>query len=75
MSVTSKFLDSNLSLIDGGRAVKYKLDFRKMHPTYFDPEGILIFCGPRAPEKLYLQCAISGRSWITIQPASFAQIR
>ena len=51
MSVTSKFLDSNLSLIDGGRAVKYKLDFRKMHPTYFDPEGILIFCGPQGSGK------------------------
>lgn len=32
-------------------SVKYKSDFRKQHPEYFDPEGLLIFCGPQGSGK------------------------
>ncbi len=38
-------LDSDVNVINGYKSVKYKIDFRKEHPTYFDPEGIMIFCG------------------------------
>ena len=32
-----------LSLI--GSTVRYKRAFRAAHPEYFDPDGILVFCG------------------------------
>lgn len=31
--------------------VKYKMDFRKNNPDYFDPEGIMIFCGSQGSGK------------------------
>lgn len=36
------------SLVD---SVRYKIDFRKEHPDYFDPEGLLVFCGPQGSGK------------------------
>lgn len=33
------------------RSVKYKEEFRRQHPEYFDPEGLLIFCGPQGSGK------------------------
>lgn len=33
------------------RTVKYKRDFKKNNPTYFDPEGLMIFCGPQGSGK------------------------
>lgn len=33
------------------QAMRYKSDFRKAHPEYFDPEGLLIFCGPQGSGK------------------------
>lgn len=30
---------------------KYNIEFRKAHPEYFDPEGILVFCGPQGSGK------------------------
>lgn len=40
-----------MNFVSGAKALKYKLDFRKMHPTYFDPEGILVFCGSQGAGK------------------------
>lgn len=37
--------------VDLYRSVKYKSDFRKEHPEYFDPEGLMIFCGPQGSGK------------------------
>jgi len=31
--------------------MQYKRDFRKAHPEYFDPEGLMIFCGPQGSGK------------------------
>ena len=53
------FFDMNLMSFLGGsldisRAVdvaKYKRKFRKEHPEYFDPSGILVFCGPQGSGK------------------------
>lgn len=30
---------------------RYKLDFRREHPDYFDPDGLLIFVGPQGSGK------------------------
>lgn len=32
-------------------SVKFNFDFRKEHPDYFDPEGIMIFCGSQGSGK------------------------
>lgn len=32
-------------------SLKYKADFRKAHPEYFDPEGLMVFCGPQGSGK------------------------
>lgn len=37
--------------MSGSKALKYKIDFRKLHPTYFEPEGILVFCGSQGAGK------------------------
>ena len=51
----SSFLSDALSgkmsfrgLID---CLKYKRDFRAEHPEYFDPDGIMVFCGPQGSGK------------------------
>lgn len=51
----SSFLTDALSgkmsfrgLID---CLKYKRDFRAEHPEYFDPDGIMVFCGPQGSGK------------------------
>lgn len=33
------------------RTIKYKKKFKKEHPTYFDPDGLLVFCGPQGAGK------------------------
>lgn len=33
------------------RSLRYKADFRREHPEYFDPDGLLIFCGPQGSGK------------------------
>lgn len=30
---------------------KYNKEFRKQHPEYFDPEGIIVFCGMQGAGK------------------------
>lgn len=37
--------------VDLYRSVKFKSGFRKDHPEYFDPEGLMIFCGPQGSGK------------------------
>lgn len=33
------------------RTIAYKRNFKKNNPTYFDPDGLLIFCGPQGSGK------------------------
>lgn len=47
----NKFLRGSLKphfLVD---SLKYKRDFKKQHPEYFDPEGLMVFCGPQGSGK------------------------
>lgn len=46
-----QYFDNDVNPVNGYRSVKYKVDFRKAHPTYFDPEGIMVFCGPQGAGK------------------------
>ena len=47
----NRFLSGSLSLAAGGQALRYKRNFRRQHPEYFDPDGILVFCGPQGSGK------------------------
>lgn len=33
------------------KSLRYKSDFRKAHPEYFDLDGLLVFCGPQGSGK------------------------
>lgn len=45
------FLEGSHSPMDAYRSLRYKVDFRRQHPEYFDPDGLLIFCGPQGSGK------------------------
>lgn len=51
MSSQKEMLKGSLAPRDLVGSVRYKMDFRKEHPDYFDPEGLLIFCGPQGSGK------------------------
>lgn len=33
------------------KSLQYKSAFRQAHPNYFDPEGLMVFCGPQGSGK------------------------
>lgn len=51
MTVTEQYLEGSHNPINILDCVKYKQDFRKANPTYFEPEGLLIFCGEQGSGK------------------------
>lgn len=51
MNVTKNLLSGRLRPSDAFSALKYKRDFRREHPEYFDPEGLLVFCGVQGSGK------------------------
>lgn len=48
---SNSFLKGSKSPFDLGRSIKYKAEFRRQHPEYFDPEGLMVFCGPQGSGK------------------------
>lgn len=44
-------LKGTLNLWDAHRVKVYNKEFRAEHPEYFDPDGILVFCGPQGSGK------------------------
>jgi hypothetical protein len=46
-----KYMRSHVDIDDLFESVKYKRSFRKANPTYFEPDGILVFCGPQGSGK------------------------
>ena len=51
MITSSNFLEGSLKISNFFRTKKFKREFMLAHPTYFDPEGILIFCGSQGSGK------------------------
>lgn len=47
----SRALRGRLALSLIGSTVRYKRVFRAAHPEYFDPDGILVFCGAQGQGK------------------------
>lgn len=51
MSVTTQYLRGSHNPLNVFGVVKHNLEFRKVHPEYFDPEGLMIFCGEQGSGK------------------------
>lgn len=47
----NKLLKGSLDPDNLFSTLSYKLNFKKNNPTYFDPDGLLIFCGPQGSGK------------------------
>lgn len=48
---TKDFLKGSLDPMNISDALKFKREFRREHPEYFDPDGIICFCGPQGSGK------------------------
>lgn len=46
-----KFLRGSLDISSCIDSIRYKRDFKRSHPEYFDPDGIIVFCGPQGSGK------------------------
>lgn len=44
-------LNGSLNPVNAVRSLHFKSQFRRAHPTYFDPSGLMIFCGPQGSGK------------------------
>lgn len=51
MNNINSWLKGSLSLNALFRTLEYKRLFRKAHPEYFDPDGIIVFCGKQGAGK------------------------
>lgn len=49
--VLTSSLDGSKNPFNIFRTIKYKKEFKKLHPSYFDPDGLLVFCGPQGSGK------------------------
>lgn len=50
----TQLLDGSLNPYNIVKVAKHNHDFYKSHPTYFRPEGLLIFCGEQGSGKTLL---------------------
>lgn len=48
---TSDCLSGSMNPLNIFKVVQHNLEFKKSHPTYFEPEGLLIFCGEQGSGK------------------------
>lgn len=51
MSVTTQYLEGSKNPLNMFGVIKHDREFRRAHPEYFDPEGLLIFCGEQGSGK------------------------
>lgn len=47
----NKLLRGSLDPSDLTASVQYKREFKRTHPDYFDPDGLMVFCGPQGSGK------------------------
>lgn len=47
----SPLLKGSLDPEDFFKTLVYKRNFKRLNPTYFDPDGLMIFCGPQGSAK------------------------
>lgn len=47
----NRFLEGSLNPIELIKAIRFKRNFLAEHPEYFEPEGLLVFCGAQGAGK------------------------
>ena len=45
--MNTSLLDGSFNVFNTFRVASFRRNFKKSHPTYFDPDGLLVFCGPQ----------------------------
>lgn len=50
-SPSGRYLKGSVNPLNTFKVVKHNIDFKKAHPEYFDPDGLLIFCGEQGSGK------------------------
>lgn len=51
MGYSEVALKSSFSLKDFGQNFKFRMEFNKLHPDYFAPDGLILFCGGQGAGK------------------------
>lgn len=51
MSVCGQYLSGSMNPFNVFKVVAHNVAFKKAHPEYFEPEGLLIFCGEQGSGK------------------------
>lgn len=87
MAVSSLALKENLSIKNIFKQMKYQHDFYKTNPTYFYPDGLVIFCGPQGSGKtmsavnytynlltMYPKCKLVTNIELTDYPVDFIRV-
>lgn len=49
--MSNKWYKGSLDPVNAYRVWRYNKEFRAQHPEYFDPEGIIVFCGGQGAGK------------------------
>lgn len=49
--MNTSLLDGSFNVFNTFRVASFRHNFKKSHPTYFDPDGLLVFCGPQGSGK------------------------
>lgn len=47
----TSLLKGSMDVTDLAKVINYKRNFKKLNPTYFDPDGLMVFCGPQGSGK------------------------
>lgn len=46
-----EYFSGSVNPLNALQVARYNQQFRKEHPEYFDPDGIIVFCGPQGSGK------------------------
>lgn len=52
--------------LEMARSLAYKMRFRKEHPDFFDPCGLMVFCGPQGCKARAMRAKKAARSPLKI---------
>lgn len=51
MAIDKDLLNGSMNFINMYKVARFKIDFIKNHPNYFNPDGLLVFCGSQGSGK------------------------
>lgn len=55
-------LKGSLNLLNPFKCFFYKREFAQLNPTYFYPEGLLVFCAEQGSRENFIGCSILHKS-------------